>query len=113
MTQPTQLNATRTKLVKLLKKTIKTVMTKQGVNPSTRKGNKELDILVKQLAKQSFTSEEAAKAAAEKLAESLVTLSQKNGKTYLDKGVVKQFSLLGITSISVTDSPTEESRTIP
>ncbi|MEA5508428.1 GatB/YqeY domain-containing protein [Crocosphaera sp. UHCC 0190] len=112
MTQPNQSNATSTKLVKVLKKTIKTVMTKQGVNPSTRKGNKELDILVKQLAKQPFPSEEEAKTAAEKLGRSLVELSQKNGKTYLDKGVVKNFSLLGISSILASSSPTEETHTI-
>jgi uncharacterized protein len=112
MTQPTQFNATSTKLVKLLKKTIKTFITKQGVNPSTRKGNRELDILIKQLAKQSFTSEEQAKTAAEKLGKSLVELSQKNGKNYLDKGVVKQFSLLSISSLLVTASSTTESTTI-
>ncbi|GBF78691.1 GatB/YqeY domain-containing protein [Aphanothece sacrum] len=88
-----QIDLTGTKLIKFLKKTIKGVLSDKGINPSTYRGNKELDILVKRLAKESFTSITEAKIMAEKVGENIVELSQQKGKTYLDKGIIQQLSL--------------------
>lgn len=107
MTQQTQFNVTNSKLVKLLKKTIKGVIAQQGIKPSTRKGNKELDILIKQIAKKPFTSELEVKNLAQTVGESLIKLSKAQKKIYLDKGIVRQLYLQQDLTISISTSSNE------
>jgi uncharacterized protein len=81
------------KLIKLLTKTIKEVVVKKEIHPTTRKGNKELSLLVKQIAQGKIRDKEQAIAYGEKLGEVIVEFSQKNQKKYLDKGVIRQIAL--------------------
>ncbi|NJK49927.1 hypothetical protein HC931_18895 [Candidatus Gracilibacteria bacterium] len=68
------------KLIKLLTKTIKEVVVKKEIHPTTRKGNKELSLLVKQIAQGKIHDKEQAIAYGEKLGEVIVEFSQKNQK---------------------------------
>ncbi len=95
-----------TKLVKFLKKKIRRVVANHGINPSTRTGDKELELLVKQFAKEPFTSFEQAENVANQIAKKIVALSQEKDKTNLDKGIIKQLSLTGELSSLVSGSTT-------
>jgi hypothetical protein len=81
------------KLVKLLTKTIKEVVVNKEIHPTTRKGNKELSLLVKQIAKSNLCNKKQAIKYGEQLGEVIVEFSQKNQKKYLDKGVLRQIAL--------------------
>jgi uncharacterized protein YqeY len=81
------------KLIKLLTKSIKEAVAKKEIHPTTRKGNKELSLLVKQLVQANLYDKEQAIAYGEKLGEVIAEFSQKNQKNYLDKGVIRQIAL--------------------
>ncbi|MCU0535532.1 MAG: hypothetical protein MUD14_16705 [Hydrococcus sp. Prado102] len=68
------------KLVKLLTKTIKEVVVNKEIHPTTRKGNKELSLLVKQIAKSNLCNKKQAIKYGEQLGEVIVEFSQKNQK---------------------------------
>ncbi|HAC66191.1 MAG TPA: GatB/YqeY domain-containing protein [Cyanothece sp. UBA12306] len=84
---------TGNKLVKFLKKTIKITIATQGIDRGTRSGDKELDLLARKLAKRPFISLEQTQTVAEKVAQSIIELSQEKGKKNLDQGIIKQVAL--------------------
>jgi uncharacterized protein len=81
------------KLIKLLTKSIKEVVAKKEIKPTTRQGNKELALLVKQIVNANLQNEEQAIKYGEQLGEVIAEFSQKNKKKYLDRGVVRQIIL--------------------
>jgi hypothetical protein len=107
MNQQNPTNLTGKKLIKLLKKTIKTVVIQKGINPSTRQGNKELELLVRKISKNSFNNLQQAKMVGEKLGETIVEFSQQKGKNYLDKGVIRQIVIQKKFSYSADFIPQE------
>ncbi|MBV9387681.1 MAG: hypothetical protein JOZ78_14770 [Chroococcidiopsidaceae cyanobacterium CP_BM_ER_R8_30] len=85
---PTQLSNRQAE--KLIKQNAKKVISAGGIDPSTRKGNKEFNHLVKKISQQFVgTSTHAAKLG-EDLGQKIVALSQKLGRKSLDRGVIQQ-----------------------
>jgi hypothetical protein len=82
-------------VVKLLKQSTKQGLHNQGINPHTRRGNKELHLLINQVAQAPFDSKAEVQAAGTSLAERIVELSQQQGKQNLDAGVVRKLTLSG------------------
>ncbi|MDJ0797123.1 MAG: hypothetical protein QNJ51_09850 [Calothrix sp. MO_167.B12] len=90
MSQKSQATLSNKQLVKVITKTIKKNVALQGINPTTRKGNKELELLVKTISnKKSFTDLSEAREVGEKLGERIIQVSQQRGKKDLDKGVIR------------------------
>jgi uncharacterized protein len=81
------------KLIKLLTKSIKETVDKKEIDPTTRKGNKELSLLVKQIVTENLRDKEQAIKYGEQLGEIIAKFSQKHQKKYLDKGVIRQIAL--------------------
>jgi hypothetical protein len=96
---------------KFLRKTIKRVIAEHGINSTTRKGNKELEILVKQVAKQRFSDLEEAKEVGEKIGVRIVEIFRQKGKENLDRGSIRQLNLTNKASLT-TLSPLPETQTI-
>ena len=93
-------------------KSAKKVITESGIDPSTRSGNKELDYVVKLLAKQCVGSLAAATQMGDELGQRIVSLSQAMGRTYLDQGVLRQLRLqkdffTGVGKFEITEKATE------
>ena len=109
MTQLSQKEFSPKTLQKLLKKSIKKVVAEKGISPTTRKGNRELEILVKKIAKQPFNSLEQARIIGEKLGEKIAEISQQRGKENLDKGVIRQLAIQG-EMLFISELSTEESQ---
>ncbi len=109
MTQLSQKEFSPKTLQKLLKKSIKKVVAEKGISPTTRKGNRELELLVKKIAKQPFNSLEQARRIGEKLGEKIVEISQQRGKENLDKGVIRQLAIQG-EMLFISELSTEESQ---
>jgi uncharacterized protein len=93
MSQNFQMPENSKKIVKLLTQTIKKVVSDQGINPTTKKGNKELALLLKSLSKQPLGGHEQVKSYGEKIGAVIIEISQAKGKNYLDKGVIREISL--------------------
>ncbi|NJN02415.1 MAG: hypothetical protein HC873_17190 [Leptolyngbyaceae cyanobacterium SL_1_1] len=98
---------------KSIRKAAKRVLTEKGLNPSTRKGNKEFDFLLQQLSSVVFASDQAAIAAGEQLGEKIAELSQQQNKQDLDRGVIRHLAMktdwvaeLGLTVASVSAAAT-------
>ncbi|MEL6603032.1 MAG: hypothetical protein AAFP20_07385 [Cyanobacteria bacterium J06614_10] len=81
------------KTEKLLTKRIKQVLSTSDINTSTRSGNKELGILVRQIAIAPFDSEAAVERVGTALGEKIATLSKANNKQDLDAGTIRTLSL--------------------
>ena len=71
----------------------KNILAEQGLNPSTKRGNKELTIVVKRLASTPCNDMQLARDVGITLGEAIVALSQKLGKTHLDQGIIQQLSV--------------------
>lgn len=93
MSQQSPTQPSSKKLIKLLTKSIKEAVAKKEINPTTRKGNKELSLLVKQIANENLCNEEQAIKYGEQLGEVIAEFSNKNQKKSLDRGVIKQIAL--------------------
>ncbi|MGK7929845.1 MAG: GatB/YqeY domain-containing protein [Microcystaceae cyanobacterium] len=76
----------------LLSKTIKKTISSNGISLSTRKGNKELGLLTKKIARYSFASSEEVINYGEKMGEAIANLAKQKGKENLDVGVIRQIS---------------------
>ncbi|MEL6471595.1 MAG: hypothetical protein AAFQ74_17870 [Cyanobacteria bacterium J06623_4] len=86
-------NLSHRKTEKLLTKSIKHVLSSSDINTSTRSGNKELGILVRQIAIAPFDSEAAVEKVGTALGEKIATLSKANNKQDLDAGTIRTLSL--------------------
>ncbi|MGK7932144.1 MAG: GatB/YqeY domain-containing protein [Microcystaceae cyanobacterium] len=88
----------------LLSKTIKKVISSKGISLGTRKGNKELGLLTKKIAKHPFATSEDVISYGEKVGEAITTLLKQKGKENLDLGVIRQvsFSSPEITELDKT-----------
>ncbi|NEP16051.1 MAG: hypothetical protein F6J97_04010 [Leptolyngbya sp. SIO4C1] len=91
MASATQLTSNRVE--KSLKQGVKQQLTAAGMRPSTKRGNKELSMLVKRVAQSDFQSVDEVDAASEKLGSKIVELSQASGKQQLDAGTIRKLSL--------------------
>jgi hypothetical protein len=94
-----------------LQRGAKDVLVANGIQPSTRRGNKELDLAVQRLAQQTYSSLEEAAKTGEALGQKIVELSQAKGKTDLDGGIIRQMMLTGEipTVVKVTTKPAKTS----
>ncbi len=90
-----------------LRRGAKTALVANGIEPSTRRGNKELTLAVQRLAQQTYSTIEEAIQTGEALGQKIVELSQAKGKTDLDGGIVRQMMLTGEipTVVKVTAKP--------
>ncbi len=68
-----------------------------GIQPTTRRGKKELTLAVQRLAQHSYNSLDEATQAGQALGQKIVDLSQ--GKTELDGGIVRQLLITGEISM--------------
>ena len=90
MRQESQATFSTKKLVKFIAKTVKENVASKGIHLTTRKGNKELELLVRSLCKKkSFTNLEEAREVGERLGEKIVQISQQRNKKDLDRGVIR------------------------
>jgi hypothetical protein len=80
-------------VIKLLKKTVKKVILDNQINPNTKKGNKELDFLIKRFSSLNYSSLEQIQEQGEKIGNIIVELSKERGKTHLDRGIIQQIIL--------------------
>jgi uncharacterized protein YqeY len=109
-------------LFKLLKKSIKKTILENGIDPNTKKGNKELEYLLKKIATFHFNSLEQVQVQGEKIGHLIVKLSNERGKIALDQGIIQHIILkedltlsdevpsvgLPKTVISVIETPAKE-----
>lgn len=105
MTQLSQSSLNRSKLVKVLKKSLKKVVSQNGINSATRNGNKELDLLLETIAQNPFTSTEQVEKVGNTIGSRIVELSQNKGKNNLDKGVIRELSPEEFISPELFKSP--------
>lgn len=80
---------------KALRRGAKAVLMSRGMNPSTRRGNKELDILLGRLAQKSYASLEDAVRMGEAVGWEIVKLSEKRNQRNLDASVIRQINTRG------------------
>ncbi len=78
-----------------LRRGAKTALVAGGMQPSTRRGNKELTLAVQRLAQQPYSTLAEATQAGAALGQTIVELSQAKGKTNLAGGIVRQMMLTG------------------
>ncbi len=87
-----------------LSKTIKKTVFEKGVTQSTRRGNKELSLLIRRLAKHPFKTPETVIAYGEQIGTAIANLSQQQEKKQLDRGIIHQVSLQ-FQEIEVLETP--------
>lgn len=80
------------RLVKLAIRSAKAFIAARGIHATTRKGSKELELLIKKIAGQSLATREQATQIGQNVGEKLVELSGQKAKNNLDKGVVRQLA---------------------
>ncbi|MBE9136498.1 hypothetical protein IQ254_04675 [Nodosilinea sp. LEGE 07088] len=73
----------------------KTTLIDGGIQPNTRRGNKELDLAVQRLAQQPYRTIDEVNQAGQDLGQKIIEISQAQGKTNLDGGIVRQMMLTG------------------
>ena len=78
-----------------LRQGAKAVLISRGMNPSTRRGNRELEMLLDKLAQKSYASAEDALHMGEALGWEIVKLSERRGQTHLDASVIRQVAQSG------------------
>lgn len=101
------------RIEKALQQGVKKVLHDQGIQPSTRTGNKELKLFLKPLTAVRFPSLNAARDVGKTLGQKIAELSQQQGKSHLDRGVIRQLgiqedvrAIAGITDdITVAKTP--------
>ena len=76
----------------ILKREVKQVLLANSVNPTTRRGNKELSFILKRLAQQPYGALTEVSAVGQALGEQIVTISKQLGKKDLDGSVVRQIA---------------------
>ncbi|GFE67493.1 GatB/YqeY domain-containing protein [Chroococcus sp. FPU101] len=92
-------------LYKFLKKSIKKIILENGIDPNTKKGNQELDVLIKKNAKLPFNSTAQVQSLGEKIGHLIVKLSTERGKLSLDQGIIRHI-LLKEDLMIATEDPT-------
>ncbi len=95
-------------LEKTLKKSIKRVLTQKGLSYQRRKGNKELNFLVKKIAQTNLPNLETASKTGEQLGEKIASISEEKGKNFLDVGVLRQIGSLSSVEELWEGSPEKE-----
>lgn len=95
MVQNIQNQSRQQQVQKALKRGAKAVLMSRGMNPSTRRGNKELDNLLDQLGQKSYASVEDAIRMGEALGWEIVKLSEKRNQKNLDASVLRQVAESG------------------
>ncbi|MBD2259718.1 succinate dehydrogenase assembly factor 2 [Pseudanabaena sp. FACHB-2040] len=93
MVQRNQLQGNQTQ--KALRRGAKAVLMSRGVNPSTRRGNKELDMLLNKLAQKSYASLEDAVRMGEAVGWEIAKLAERRNQTNLDASVIRQVAESG------------------
>ena len=100
-----QMKSSSNNIEKYLKKKVREIVASKGIDVATRKGSKELNILVKNISYIDFPNQEEAGKVAEQLGEKIVEISQQRNKKFLDKGVVRQIVTAGfVKSLSGSHS---------
>ena len=80
------------RLAKLAIRSAKEFIAARGIHATTRKGSKELELLIKKIAGQSLATREQATKIGQNVGEKRVELSRQKAKNNLDKGVVRQLA---------------------
>ena len=95
-----------------LRRGAKEALVANGIQPSTRRGSKELTLAVQRLAQQSYGSLDEATQTGQALGQTIAERSQAQGKTDLDGGIVRQRMLTGEIP-PVTKVTTKPTKTTP
>ncbi|MBE9155440.1 hypothetical protein IQ265_01085 [Nodosilinea sp. LEGE 06152] len=95
-----------------LRRGAKAALVAGGIQPSTRRGNKELTLAVQRLAQQPYSTLEEATQAGAALGQKIVEISQAKGLTDLDGGIVRQLMLTGDIP-TVTKATAKPAKTTP
>ncbi|MFZ4674399.1 MAG: hypothetical protein ACOYM4_01660 [Nodosilinea sp.] len=95
-----------------LRRGAKEALVANGIQPSTRRGSKELTLAVQRLAQQSYGSLDEATQTGQALGQTIAERSQAQGKTDLDGGIVRQMMLTGEIP-TVTKVITKPTKTTP
>ncbi|GAB4235727.1 MAG: hypothetical protein Kow00121_63190 [Elainellaceae cyanobacterium] len=95
MPQLTRSSNTNHHIEKSISKGVKKVIAESGIDPSTRRGNKELSYLIKRLAKQPIRDLKAATQVGEDLGQKIVALSRQLGRENLDQGIIRKLVIAG------------------
>lgn len=98
---------------KHLKQGAKSALIASGIEPSSRRGNKELNILVKRLAQQPYADLNEATEAGKVLGQQIAQKSQEKGKQALDGSLVRQMVLQGEMASPANVSVPAESKVAP
>jgi hypothetical protein len=78
-----------------IRRAVKQVLGENHIRPSTKRGNKELNIAIHRLALQPYSTLDDAAQVGQALGQQIVDLSKEKGKTDLDGGIIRQIVLLG------------------
>ncbi|WP_013325137.1 GatB/YqeY domain-containing protein [Gloeothece verrucosa] len=113
MTQlyPSSLN--QSKFLKVLKKSLKKVVSLNGINSATKNGNKELEVFLAKIRENTFTSTAQAEKIGNSIGSRIVELSQQKGKKNLDQGVIRLLSEEKFISPQLFESPIDASAVPP
>ncbi|PSN13730.1 hypothetical protein C7293_14640 [filamentous cyanobacterium CCT1] len=95
-----------------LRRGAKAALVAGGIQPSTRRGNKELTLAVQRLAQQPYSTLKEATQTGETLGQKIVEISQTKGLTHLDGAVVRQMMLIGDIP-TVTKASAKPEKTTP
>ncbi|MEO1069350.1 MAG: hypothetical protein AAFW95_09550, partial [Cyanobacteria bacterium J06638_6] len=91
----------------------KDTLVASGIQPTTRRGNKELDLAVQRLAQQPYSTLAEATQAGQALGQKITEISQAQGKINLDGGIVRQMMLTGVIPTVPKAAATKPAKSAP
>lgn len=80
---------------RIIRQQTKAVLVANGIQPSTKQGNRELNVALSRLAMQPYPDLDAAAQVGQALGQKIVDLSRAQNKTNLDAGIIRQMVLSG------------------
>ena len=108
----TQTGYTSKKIEKALNKAIKKILAQHQINPTTKKGNKQLKFFLSKIAQRNFPNLEEADRIGEQLGEQIVSICTKSNKKILDRGVVVQLANISSIESLIPTFPEEDKQTL-
>ena len=108
----TQTGYTSKKIEKALNKAIKKILAQHQINPTTKKGNKQLKFFLSKIAQRNFPNLEEAERIGEQLGEQIISICNKSNKKVLDRGVIVQLASISSIESLIPTFPEENKQTL-